>query len=1182
MSKINKLLNKSIEESYIKLSPIEHILKKPGMYIGDLDFRNEKQFIYKNNSIIQEEISWSPGLYKIVDELIVNVYDQTIRDKTLSIISVTLNPDLFSIFNDGIGIDVILHPIHKIYVPELIFANLLTSTNYDENEQRITGGTHGLGAKLSAIFSKKFTIQVWDSTRKLYYFQTFENNLSKISKPIIKKYNKVSDILDIDKNNFAKIKGGLSITIEPDFEKFKTDKFSNDMIQLLSRRVVDLIGLVQSAEKVHIYLNGESFAKQKEQGESRNEFESYLNLYKSEQSWIISHCVKNPLWSFAIRFNDGKSIDIGTQISFVNGIFTNRSGKHVDYIYDLLLEKFKKLIGPDFTKKILYDYVTLCLKASVVNPTFNSQTKEELNTPISKFGITLNNISMGCIIPDSFWNQIKNSPILIQLKNVFAFSNQKILAKLDGTKKNKIKNLPKLEDANYAGTKKSNECVLILTEGDSAKATAISGISAIPSGRNVYGVYPLRGKLLNVREASISQINNNQEITDIKKILGLKSGQNYNSSQGNINELRYGSVMIMTDADEDGSHIKGLIINFFDYFYPSLLEINGFMKILVTPLVKATKETNSKNTTVLNFANLRAYGIWKEKTVGSENWKIKYYKGLGTSTSKEAGEYFKNIKSNTIDIINSNANANANANANVTASPSPSPDILLAFAKEKIPDRKIWLSNYNPDNILQLEPPSTITIKQFIHQELIHFSNYDNIRSIPSIADGFKPSQRKVIYACLKRNLIGESKVAQLAAAVAELSAYHHGEQSLVSTIINMAQNFVGTNNLNLLSPQGQFGTRLMGGKDHSSARYIYTMLESYVKKIFIKIDSELLEYLDDDGYKIEPKYYIPIIPLILVNGTEGIGTGFSTSIPTFNPIDIIKWLENKLTGKQNKTKLIPYYKGFTGTIINYDDTTWLSRGVFTINYKTRELVITELPIKLWTNDYKEWLEELIYESKTTLFKSYTNLSSDIGINFILKFTDDTIDEIKRMENTIDSDGLSQLYKYLHLYKTIKQSNMNLYTVNYSIKTFKSAEEILEEFYLWRLTFYDKRRDLLLTKFKDEMNYINNQIKFIELVINNNSVSQTNFSPNTIFNMDPIQMDKYLETNKIGKIDNSYDYLTNMTFKQLTNVNLLKLNEKLNEIKKLYKNIESKSNKNLWLEDLIDLTNSILQYNGFV
>lgn len=183
--------------------------------------------------------------------------------------------------------------------------------------------------------------------------------------------------------------------------------------------------------------------------------------------------------------------------------------------------------------------------------------------------------------------------------------------------------------------------------------------------------------------------------------------------------------------------------------------------------------------------------------------------------------------------------------------------------------------NYDAKNILQLEPPTTITIKQFINQELIHFSNYDNIRSIPSIIDGFKPSQRKVIYACFKRNLINEMKIAQLAGAVAEITAYHHGEQSLVSTIINLAQNFVGSNNINLLEPIGQLGTRLIGGKDHSSARYIFTKLTEFIFKIIKKEDNTILEHLDDDGIPIEPKFYLPIVPICLINGAEGIGTGF-------------------------------------------------------------------------------------------------------------------------------------------------------------------------------------------------------------------------------------------------------------------------------------------------------------------
>jgi DNA topoisomerase II len=1111
----------SIEETYIKLSPIEHVLKKPGMYVGDLDFRNEKQFIYLSNKeqskIIQTDINWSPGLYKIVDELIVNAYDQSIRDTTLKMISAEINPESFSIFNDGIGIDVIKHPTHQIYVPELIFANLLTSTNYSESEQRITGGTHGLGAKLSAIFSIKFILEVWDAKRKLYYQQIFENNLSKISKPTISKYTKMQ---------LEGTSGGVKITIYPDFGKFKTDSFSNDMISLLKRRVIDLIGLCK--KEITIWLDGKQLVR-------TDDFESYLNLLPSEQPWYISRCVKNINWTFAIRFNNNKSIEPSTHISWVNGIFTNKNGKHVDYVIDLLLKKFEKLVSPEITKKLLNDYITICLKSSVINPTFNSQTKEELNTPVTKFGFE-------CIIPDSFWSEIKSSELITQLKQVVSLSNQKILSKLDGSKKSKIKNLPKLEDANFAGTKKSLDCVLILTEGDSAKATAISGISAIPNGRDYWGVFPLRGKLLNVREASTTQINTNQEINHIKKIIGLKSGTIY--TKESIKELRYGSIMIMTDADEDGTHIKGLIINFIDYFFPSLLEIKGFIKILVTPLVKAIK-----NEQVLNFANLRAYKTWKEQTINSHLWKIKYYKGLGTSTGKEAAEYFKVIESNIINVVDiQNQRSN--------------PDILLAFSKEKINDRKIWLSNYNPESILELEPPTTITIKQFVHQELIHFSNYDNIRSIPSILDGFKPSQRKVLYACLKRNLVSELKVAQLASSVAEMSAYHHGEQSLVSTIINMAQIFVGTNNLNLLIPQGQFGTRLMGGKDHSSARYIYTYLENYVNKIFIKDDSELLEYLYDDGVAIEPKYYLPIVPIILINGAEGIGTGFSTFIPNYNPIDIIKWLINKLEGKPNKIKLIPWYKNFKGKIIKYDDNTWISSGILLLDETKNEIHITELPIKLWTNDYKEFLEELIYEKKDSLFKSYTNMSSDISVHFILKFDSDQFNTIHTMLNNIDSDNLSQLYKYLKLNKTIKQSNMNLYNEKYQIKSYKSPDEILEEFYNWRLNFYDKRKELIIKKLKDEISYLNNQIKFIKLVID---------SDGKLFKLDEEQMISFLEKNKISKVSGSYDYVTSMTFKQLIKTNLDKLETKILYIKSEVNKIEYLSNKDLWLEDLKDL-----------
>ena len=1085
------MTEKTIEEKYKKLNQREHILQKSSMYLGSLDFLNEKQFILNNHIIIQKEISYSPALYKIIDEIIVNAYDASIKDSMVNKISADIKEDSFSIFNNGKGIDVVLHKEHKVYIPELLFGQLLSSTNYDETEERTTGGTFGIGSKLTSIFSKKFIVEVWDKTRKLYYHQIMEDNLLKINKPTIKKQE-------------GEIIGGVRITTYPDFEKFKVAKFSDDMMNLLKRRIIDLTGLVR--KDVSIFLNDISY---------ESSFEKYIELYPSEQKWIVGNCIKNPLWHFAIRFNDMKNIESGYNISFVNGINTNKNGKHVDYLIDLLFDKFQKLV-PDFTKKLLNDYVTIVFRTSIINPSFNSQSKEQLMTPSSKFGFD-------CNMPDSFWVQVKQTELISQLKQVVSLSTQKILSKLEGSKKSKIKGMAKLEDANYAGTKKSLECTLILTEGDSAKATAISGISAIKDGRNYYGVFPLRGKLLNVREATTSQLANNQEINDIKKIMGLKSGVTRE-------ELRYGTILLMMDADEDGSHIKGLFINFIEYFYPHLMGIKDFLKILVTPVIKATYKNE-----VLSFQNLRAYNKWEE-SLDSSKWTIKYYKGLGTSSSKEAQEYFINLQKNTIDVLDTSGK---------------NEDILLAFGKEKVNQRKEWLVNYNPQNILQLEPPMTITLKQFVNQELIHFSNYDNIRSIPSICDGFKPSQRKVIYACLKRNLTYEMKIAQLASSVAEITSYHHGEQSLVSTIINLAQDFVGSNNLNLLEPIGQLGTRLMGGKDHSSARYIFTKISKSLEYLIRKEDNDILEYQEDEGIQIEPKNYLPILPICLLNGAEGIGTGFSTSIPNYKLDDIKHWYINRLSGNKNN-EIVPYYNNFKGRIFKYDDSTYISSGILTI--EDNKVIISELPIKYWTSDYKEFLEVMV-EEKNSPFKSYQNLSSDSEVKIILKIDD--LEYINKL-NVEDSSGLNNLYKFLKLYKTIKVSNLTLYNSDGKLHSYENIEEILEEFYNFRLEEYEKRRLNLIDKLEKDKIYYNSQIKFIELVINNNK----------IFQMEEDKIIDYLKTNNIKKHKDSYDYVLTMSFKQLGKNNLEKINKSVKDINLELKELNNKTKKDLWLDDI--------------
>merc|ERR1719450_1181621 len=296
--------------------------------------------------------------------------------------------------------------------------------------------------------------------------------------------------------------------------------------------------------------------------------------------------------------------------------------------------------------------------------------------------------------------------------------------------------------------------------------------------------------------------------------------------------------------------------------------------------------------------------------------------------------------------------------------------ITLAFSKKAVDQRKEWLTDWMeegkrrkelglPEVYLYEKDTRAVNYTDFINKELVLFSNMDNERSIPSLVDGFKPGQRKVIFTCLKRNLTKkEIKVAQLAGSVAEVSAYHHGEASLMGTIINLAQNYVGSNNINLLQPIGQFGTRLSGGKDSASPRYIFTQLSPLARMIFNEHDDAILNTLTDDNQKIEPEFYMPILPMVLVNGADGIGTGWMTKIPNYNPREIVKNLRRMIKG-EDPLEMIPWFKNFKGSIERLDHQRYVVNGEIATLSDTK-LEITELPVKTWTNQYKEQLETML------------------------------------------------------------------------------------------------------------------------------------------------------------------------------------------------------------------------------
>ena len=374
-------------------------------------------------------------------------------------------------------------------MPQQIFGNLLTGSNFDDNEAKTTGGRNGYGAKLANIFSREFVVETADKSRGLKYKQTFRDNMSARANPIIEKYNGT---------DFT------SITFYPDLHRFKMNVMDADIVALLSKRVYDIAATNSGAgSKVNVFLNGARI-------EARS-FEQYIgNCVGLEQPCAFERI--NDRWEVGVSVSDGTF----QQISFVNSIATIKGGTHVNYITDQITTRLmgvvkKKNKGQEVKAGAIKNHIAVFVNALVVNPAFDSQTKENLTTKMSSFGST-------CVLPEKFLKSIEKSDIIDHVLNWAKFKQTAELKKKGGSKKSKLIGITKLDDANYAGTNKSRECTLILTEGDSAKALAISGLGVV--GRDYYGVFPLKGKLLNVREASHQQMMKNEEIQNVAQILG--------------------------------------------------------------------------------------------------------------------------------------------------------------------------------------------------------------------------------------------------------------------------------------------------------------------------------------------------------------------------------------------------------------------------------------------------------------------------------------------------------------------------------------------------------------------------------------------------------------------------------------------------------------------------------------
>lgn len=1102
--------------TYKHLSSRDQILLRPGQHIGNTSsITDVKSILVVDDDgkikIVERDVTFTPALVHIFYEVLSNAQDNHFRSigtsVPLKMIKVTVNENSISVWNDGMHIPVQIHKwlkdeenLGEMYDPELIFGYLNSSSNYDDDENVRTGaGLHGVGVKLTNIFSSLFTVECHDPINQKKFIQTYSNNLEHRTKPKI--------------TTLKKGKGYTKITYLFDKSRFEGDGYDETFYSIIKKMCLDC-SLVTG---VKVSFNDDIFYVKNLIEYSYFYLDENVNRieFKSKDSQIV------------VCENDEKTF---RHTTFVNGIHVPKGGIHLNEwckaIFKPLLEriqrKFKEL---KITQKTLQDHFCIFVVCNLENPTFESQTKNTLISPKPKVDV-----------PTSKITSIMKWKFMEDLEEMIRIQSMKELKKTDGKNNESLRGY-KVDDANKAKSndyKERLKCTLYITEGDSAATFVEAGMDVIKGGSDYNGIMPVRGKVLNVRDATADKINNNNEITTLKKVLRLQHGLDY-SNEKNFQNLRYGKIKLLTDADEDGHHIKGLIMNFFFCFYPSLVQ-RGYIMSLQLPIVKITLSP-SKN--IIDFYYLRDFKKWHENNQNTK-FTARYYKGLGSNDDSEVIEVFKNSKEiiypcddNAIEIMD------------------------MVFSKIRADDRKKWLEEYN-DEKEESESESeedikSVTISDFINKDLRGFSIYDNKRSIASMVDGLKTVQRKILWTSLHHlSATSISKVTTFASDVVKYSQYHHGETSLLDAIIGMAQTFVGSNNITFFSEGGQFGSRKKGGEDSAAARYIHTKLLNITRLLFRKEDDPILTHVQDEGNFIEPKYFVPILPLLLINGCVGIGTGYSTKIPSYNPKDLAEWLKvwihnETCEDKKEYPDLIPWHRGFKGTVEKNDNRISFT-GIIAKGSKKNTYIISELPIGTWTDNYVEKLESFV---ESRLITDFDKDKSKHNIKFTIYSTKE-----------LNADNM-KLKSY------VKLENLTAFKSSGGIRQYPSIDILLKSWCSVRYLFYKKRKKFTLSVLKEKLQEQQSKSKFISAVLKNV----------TLLKQKEDELFSYFEKNNYYKKNGEYRYLTDILVRNFTQDKYEVLMKQIEETKKEIQYIFKTPCHEMWL---VEIDEFLKEYDKYI
>jgi DNA gyrase/topoisomerase IV subunit B len=819
-----------------RLNPFQHALQRPDTYIGSIKTTNREMWVYQEPQVPEEEepeedaqppvgsfvlkpIKYNQGLTRIFVELMSNVIDNKWRSDQHSIpmkkVEFILEGDpesdrygWITVTNDGYGI-----PVEKaeyqyedfrnnktiteeLYPAEVFFGEMLAGTNFEEDATRKTSGRNGMGAKAGVVFSKEFVVDHANIDQQKRFLQTYRNNGKERDKPKITSYKA--------KTNYT------SISMLPDYERFGYPGMDEDLFSLFKRYIYEAamitgLGVTLNGEKI-VVKDLIKFAKLFYPDAKENHM-IHLKAPNGDECVLVERGIP-----------DADVAEDVSHLSWVNGINTRDGGIHVgawrDAIFGLLVRTFNARKPKKGEKealkasaKELYPYFVVFVRCEASGAGFDSQTKDRFTSYKHSEDEERDYISLAeekkdkKIFGDSLAEAIKKMlkwNFVSLLEEKLTMRAERAQAKKEGTKR-KVADGKGIQNANFAGTKDAWKCTLFITEGLSAKAFADRLISSIEEGTNYYGSFAIRGKFINAQKFSVAVVNANEEVKQLKGAMGLRVGETYTD----LRDLRYGKVCFMTDQDDDGLHIRGLLLNFFWHFWPSLFDLTCedgspylMFESFTTMVTMARWGKNMK----MFYSNPEFHEWFEKEGSKLKGLKIKYYKGLGTHVPGDEMLYLEDQKK-----------------LQYTLDGDEGEYMTLGFADKQSDWRKLWITRdmvkpgeirLSEEEIVPMLVDGEISLSVFVDQQLIIYHKMALRRALPSLYDGLKEAQRKILYGVETDSDARKAPVVveTLAGSVKRIAGYHHGGSSLEDTMIGMAQGFVGSNNIPLLVNGGEMG----------------------------------------------------------------------------------------------------------------------------------------------------------------------------------------------------------------------------------------------------------------------------------------------------------------------------------------------------------------------------------------